>query len=268
MLDHECRLDRAGERTLVEVVVSNETTVDRWVRLTNRLDGRVQPPREDGVPAPGWDDDGYTGVVPAGERLTVGYACAAPPVDPAVEVRDEGRSDGERAETTAADAVRALEDGAPPADAVPADETAPPDPVASMVETLDDPAGATDGGRAEPPSPGGDDEPTPSVRSAGDVPDETGDAAAASGDGPPAAVESWLDAVESRVEDAERLADGDLSAAARVAEARGGADEAAALAETLSADERTLRALAERAARLAERADETDVPAAALRSLS
>lgn len=284
VLDHECRLDRAGERTLVEVVVKNETTVDRRVRVDNRLDARVEPPREGGAPAPGWDEDGWTGVVPADGRLTLGYACASPPADPAVAVTDEGRPDDETAAATPRDAVRLLGDAAPPVEAVPDAEDPDPDPpapVAAMTERLDGDAPASDASAADTEASDGssvdpdvrDDSPAVPTRSGDSV--TTGDAETPvrpdSHDGDdslPDAVASWLDEVTDRVDDAERVASGDLATVARVAEARGGAAATAALAGTLAADERALRALAARAERLADRAAGVEVPAEALRRLS
>jgi hypothetical protein len=274
VLDHDCRLDRVGERTLVEVAVTNETAVDRRVRVENRLDGPVEPPREGGSPAPGWDDDGYTGVVPADDRLTLGYACRAPPTEPAVAVHDEGRPDDERDETTAADAARLLGDGAPPADAVPVEGDGvtsddPPAPVAAMAETLDGPSDGSPDGAAEPSTPVEvrDD---PVDRDADDPTVTDPASSAPTDDDPdlPPAVETWLDDAAGRVDDAETLATGDLAAVARVAEARGGAEGAVALADALAADERALRALAARAERLADRAADAAVPVEALRSLS
>lgn len=304
MLAHECRVDRAGDRTLVEVVVANETTVDRRVRVENCLDGRVEPPRENGVPTPGWDDEGYTGVVPANGRLTLGYACAAPPTDPPVAVRDEGRpAEGDDAdEPTAADAVRLLDDHAPPADAVPVDGAEasdpatngdtdgssadePPAPVTAMVDRLDegdatsdtapadgtepaDAAPATDSTgpneRAEPSAvpPDAISPPEPTEEAADPSPSE-----AAPDDLPPAAA-SWFADVRGRVADAETLAAGDLAAVARVVDERGGAAEAAALDAALADDEERLRALATELEALADRAAEAAVPVAALRRLS
>jgi hypothetical protein len=279
VLDHECRLDRAGERTLVEVVVENETTVDRRVRVANRLDAPVEPPREGGAPAPGWDEDGWTGVVPADGRLTLGYACASPPAEPAVTVTDEGRPDDETAAATPRDAVRLLGDAAPPAEAVPDAEDPDPDPpapVAAMTERLDEDAStagdapaadaeASDGASADPGVP--DDSPTVPAQSDGTETPARPDGN--DGDDPlPAAVASWLDGVTGRVDDAERVASGDLATVARVAETRGGAAATAALAGRLAADERALRALAARAERLADRAAGVEVPAEALRRLS
>jgi hypothetical protein len=323
VLDHESRVDRVGDRTLVEVVVENATTVDRRVRVENRLDGRVEPPRESGVPAPGWDEDGYAGVVPADDRLTLGYACAAPPADPPVAVHDEGRPDDEADETTAADAVRLLGDHAPPADAVsveagrdgaatgqedvagdggttraegavgdegangaddsssdaasaPSQSTdSPPEPVAAMVDRLDDWRAATgstattdgvpdvDGSARDGPAPA-----DPSPPPAADPAEPRDERTPTAPDDLPPAVASWVADARARVADAEALAAGDLQTVARVAEERGGAAEAAALAERLDDDERALRALAAAAEDLADRAAAAEVPVAALRRLS
>jgi hypothetical protein len=77
-------LDRADGVTLVRLFVESPRRCR--VRIENRLDGPVWPPRRRGQPAAGWDDDGYTGVVPADGLLTVGYSTSAPPDEPPAEV--------------------------------------------------------------------------------------------------------------------------------------------------------------------------------------
>ena len=111
-------LDDRGDVRLVTVELRNPDPVDRRVRVDNRLDGPVLPPRRAGVPDPGWDQDGFTGVVPASGRLSLGYACPAPPGRPPVSVVDEGRA-SERPTDDTETAVRELADPRPPADAVP-----------------------------------------------------------------------------------------------------------------------------------------------------
>jgi hypothetical protein len=119
---------RENGTTLVELVLVNDGPARR-VRVDNELDGPVHPPRTDGVPAEGWDEDGFEGTVDAGDRLALGYAMPAPPADPPVSVEWLGPPDGEapRIEdhpavpqlTATADGVaRALEDPRPPRDAV------------------------------------------------------------------------------------------------------------------------------------------------------
>jgi hypothetical protein len=112
------QIDGRDDVTLVTVDLRNPSPVDRRVRVTNRLDGPVLPPRRAGVPAAGWDESGFAGVVPAGGRRALGYACPASPRRPPVSVIDEGRSSDEPTDAVA-DAVRALGDPRPPGDAVP-----------------------------------------------------------------------------------------------------------------------------------------------------
>ncbi|ELZ95064.1 hypothetical protein C440_08307 [Haloferax mucosum ATCC BAA-1512] len=131
-----------GDVALVTVKFDNDAPVDRRVRLRNRLDGPVLPPRRDGVPASGWDDDGFEGTVPAESTIALGYACPAASLvsgtgsesvfhpdsdlDPStvVDIDVLGRADevsaSRRDISTAADVVRELGTSRPPADAVPA----------------------------------------------------------------------------------------------------------------------------------------------------
>jgi hypothetical protein len=111
-------LDGREDVVLVTVDLRNTSPVDRCVRVTNRLDGPVLPPRRAGVPESGWDDEGFAGVVPADGRRSLGYACPALAKRPPVSVVDEGRADGDES-GTAAIAVRELGDPRPPSDAVP-----------------------------------------------------------------------------------------------------------------------------------------------------
>jgi hypothetical protein len=111
-------LDGRDDVVLVTVDLRNPSPVDRRVRVTNRLDGPVLPPKRSGVPESGWDDDGFDGVVPADGRRSLGYACPAPAKRPPVSVTDEGRDDGD-VSSTAVGAVRDLDDPRPPSDAIP-----------------------------------------------------------------------------------------------------------------------------------------------------
>jgi hypothetical protein len=121
----------------VELVVRNPTAIARRFRIGNRLDGPVWPPRREGVPAAGWDDGGYEGVVEAEDRRALGYAsplqsgespaeaedspAEAPSEPPAELVWTERAGDSESpdAEATPEEVVRSLGDPRPPADAVP-----------------------------------------------------------------------------------------------------------------------------------------------------
>jgi hypothetical protein len=341
VLEHDWSVEEVDDATLVEVVVRNPTAVARRVRVVNRLDGPALPPRREGVPEPGWSDDGYEGTVPPNDRLTLGYACAAAADDPPVDVIDAGHTSGEDGEgegTTpdAADAVRLLGDHAPPADALPdaGDGTngggsvesvasdgastgaptdrpapatdAPPTPVVDMLDCIDDGDGRAAAGR-----PASDGETSPVRPSTDETRDGVADPEARNGasgpagsagtphsgngpanaggprsdvdrgeggrsnvgDGPtdadlPDDVASWIATVEGRVEHGERLTGASVVEAAAVVDDRGGVGAVASLSDRLAADERALRALAERVDELADRAAAADVPVEALRRLS
>jgi len=249
-------IDREGV-SFVRATVENPAPIDRRVRVENRLDSAVLPPRRDGVPEEGWDEDGFVGTVPAGGARTLGYACEAPPTHPPVAVSGRGRvDDADESDPSAADVVRKLGRAAPPGDAVPSagNETSAGDDGSASVDP-------------EPPSP--DPEPLPAAADDRTAP---ADAGAPEGDGDEevdaAAAEAWLDAVEARVELGERLTGASLATATDAVADAGGIDAVADLPETLAADAATLDAVAGRAARLAERARETDVPAEALGELA
>jgi len=232
-------LDGRDDVVLVTVQLRNPSPVDRRVRIDNRLDGPVLPPRRAGVPEPGWDDEGFVGVVPADGRRALGYACPAPGTRPPVAVTDEGRAAEAAATATADAAVRGLEESRPPVDALPAAS-----PSAGATEPTDEDEVATDG------AAGGPDETTLA----------TDDGAA------PQAVKTWLTAVERRVERGERLTDASVETATTALDEGGG--EVAELDTRVADDVAALRTVAERAATLADRAAAVDVPVEALRRLA
>ena len=128
MVTLDCRAESRAEISLVTLVVENSTETARRVRVANRLDGPVWPPRREGVPEAGWDDGGFEGVVAPGASRALGYASPAPPADPPAELvwtERAGETEAERSPDTFDDdatpegIVRALGDPRPPADAVP-----------------------------------------------------------------------------------------------------------------------------------------------------
>lgn len=185
------------DAALVAVVVESETPTPRAVHVVPQVDGSVHPPRRQGMPAPGWADGRFEGVVPAAGRLSVGFA-AGDPGDPPVAVVDRGRADGTGGEDPSpTDLLRALGSPAPPRDAVP------------------------DG--AETTRPTGSDDCDPDERQAG--------AAEARDHRPPAPVTDWLDAVDARVDGAAPADGGPPTAlAADEAALRAVASRASALA--------------------------------------
>ncbi|ELZ57901.1 MULTISPECIES: hypothetical protein [unclassified Haloferax] len=254
---------------LVSVRVDNDAPVDRRVRLRNRLDGPVLPPRRAGVPEPGWDDEGFEGVVPAGSTVALGYAVPlSPPGDRdaeavdadslpehAVDVETLGRADesDEAADSTPEGAIRSLGSARPPADAVPV--SADPSPTVSAPET---PESAPDTAGDERSTPS--EQPTDADVSAAVEPREPRDHETQRPSEP-----ASLAAVERRIDLAERLDGASVAdAAAALSETERGVDAL----ESLDADRERLRRLAARATALADRAADADPDVDALRRLA
>ena len=152
----------------------NSSSATRRVRVGNRLPGPVRPPRREGVPAAGWDDGGFEGVVPPHERRALGYASPVAAdesvgadsggdftADPPATLVWSERAGASAAETdpdafadeaTPEGVVRALGDPRPPADAVPASDDASerdapvPEPVESWLSAVEERARSADGG--------------------------------------------------------------------------------------------------------------------------
>jgi hypothetical protein len=256
MVTLEYDQERTDGVTLVRVYVEASTT--RRVRVENRLDGPVWPPRRHGQPAAGWDEAGFEGVVGADDRLVAGYATPAAPADPPVELVADEPADGEPTgfetdapdvDASAAGVVRSLGDPLVPRDAVPVpDPEFPTDDVAVDLDT--DPA--TDG---DPATHGHDDPATnghDALATDGDIDerDAHGEAPESATEGArapdtalvvPGAVRAWLSDVE-----------------ARVAAVENGADPDAGLETAVASDRRALARVARRAAALSERIERAD----------
>ncbi|AFK17970.1 hypothetical protein E6P09_04250 [Haloferax mediterranei ATCC 33500] len=281
---------------LVTVRFDNAAPVDQRVRLQNRLDGPVLPPRRAGVPAPGWDDDGFEGVVPAESTVALGYACPLSPsgpdlsgdVDPAtvVDIDVLGRADetDEQDRSTAADAIRELGASRPPADAVPAptsespstaDSTVVPESEASVRGPTDaDVAaavadthgeGESDCSESETVGPSAPSATPPAVDAAQIDSDATADPIPTAPDADQHLDSSFLAAVARRIELAEQLDGASVDAAAT---ALSTSDASIEDVESLDADRAQLRRLAERATTLADRAADADPDIEALRRLA
>jgi hypothetical protein len=230
--------EQAGDVTLVRVHLRNERPTDRRVRLRNRLDGPVLPPRRQREPEAGWDRDGVTAVVPAGSATALGYACPAPPAEPPVTAADVGDPDGSETGTPSEqpvdEALRRLGDARPPRAVV----------------------GGEDGAS--------DRETSKSCRS-GDEPPVS--CCPSRADHPPGVVDV-LAPFEERVETVEALGLASVPEAAALLEANGGVAGIERMGEQLLDDAAALRALAVEATALAARAEAATPPTEALRRLS
>jgi hypothetical protein len=241
---------RTAETTFVTVRVTNDHPCERPVRVDNRLDGAVRPPRRDGVEEPGWDAAGVTTPVPGGGTVSLGYACHAPPLEPPISVRVD--SSGATTDSPVDRALRSLGDHAPPRAAIPAR-------VDAVTETPADPDSESGLESDAELDPEAENEPqsdacTPASSCAGDATDDAPSSAPT-----PAVVAAWFRAIDARVDTADRLT-GPVAEATPVVASLGGRRGVATLAATLDRDASALRAVAERALSLAARVEETDLP--------
>ncbi len=276
-----------GGVTLVSLLVTSEAS--ERVRVTNCLDGPVWPPRRQGLPEEGWDEDGYEGRVAADERLVLGYACPADPAEPPARVTSLGASDT-GGTVTAREVVRTLGDPSPPRDAVSDGGTGTFDsrdtsaPETRGTSGLDGHgAGDPDGTGARVPDDGAtgdgngslDDWEWPGANGGFDA----DGADERDSDGQPAcgdtveeergAVEAWLADAESRVERAERLAGvSSVSEASAAVSELGGPDDVTRLPARLDEDRERLREVADRCESLASRLEDVSVPVETLTRLA
>jgi len=254
-----CTASRENGVTLVTGRVENPGDARR-VRLTSRLDGPLWPPRRQGVPADGWNDDGFECVLAADEVRPLGVASPAPPADPPlavaetepVDADDDGGVDPRVAvpamDSTADGVVRTLGAPRPPRDAVP-------------TPGVDGDTQSSGSRESEPPSSGFGDTERPAA--VADVGGDESDVGRSGTSAKPEAVtaDAELDAVADRVEAADRL-----SATTRVPAATaalwevGGVAGVRDLDAQLSRDAERLSRLAARALDLADRAEAVTVP--------
>jgi hypothetical protein len=267
--------ESVGGVTLVSFRLENERTVDRRVRLRNRLDGPVLPPRRQREPEAGWDSEGLTAVVPAGSTGAYGYACPAPQDEPPVAIAQIGPPDdpvagGERTDNgdRVADVIRRLGDARPPRAAVGARTT-------------------SDGEKAETTTgedehEGGNETVALEIAAPDEAPPEDGECGVEQrpwkndlGRTDPAArpqlpsnLVTTLAPYRRRVETVEALGLASVTEATALLEANGGLDGIEGVGNRLDADAAALRALAVEATALAARAEAATAPVGALRRLS
>lgn len=235
-MELDCETARTDEVTLVTAWLQNERATDRRVRLRNRLDGPVLPPRRNGEPEPGWDRDGVTIVVPGGERIALGYACPAEPESPPATVEWVDADDESGRESPVAEAMRRLGDARPPR-AVLGGEPESTEKSENEAE------------QARPcPADRPNREPTPEEM--------------------PPDVETLLRPYRERVERVEALGAADVPTAADLLETGGGLADVEAMGTDLDDSAVALRALAAEATALAARAEAATPPTETLRRLS
>ena len=72
---------RRNDVTFVRVVIQNDRNTAQIVKLRNRLDGPVWPPRFGNVTAPEWNGQTWEKEVGPGQQIGLGYACPEPVAD-------------------------------------------------------------------------------------------------------------------------------------------------------------------------------------------
>jgi hypothetical protein len=226
-------LDTAGDVTLVHVAVRSDVT--RAVRIENELSGPVWPPRTQGQPLPGWDEDGYVGTVVPESPLLLGYATPAEPAEPPVSLAVDANPGTVDEELTPAALVRVLGEAGPPRAAVP--ELARNGTDADTADGPEDPS-CPEAGTVHQRHTGDE---TNSDRSCRD--------ATAGPSTLPPALDSWLAAVEERVARCEAQA----GPAATTTDAGAGTAPDADIASQLAADRAAVADLQDRTEALVTR---------------
>lgn len=288
-VDLSWSVERDDAVRFVACRVHNAAAVPRRVRVRNRIDGPVLPPRRSGVPESGWDAAGVTLRLEPNERRGVGFAVVASTdgrtADPPVEIAAVDPIDDRDAPAVTADAaVRSLGDHRPPRDVLADPERAEPAVTAgtdpgtripeSPAETGDADERAADASAEDhgPAQPGDRDAPRSPTDCTGDPTNRRGSRSRSDDRGTvPAGVDALgdrLERVERRVDRAERLTDADLGTATEAVGRLGGVAAVASLEERVANDAAALRRLSERASSLAARAEATDVPTDALERLA
>ncbi|AEN07046.1 hypothetical protein [Halolamina sp.] len=230
---------RASGVTLVAIRLQNERAADRTVRLENQLDGPVLPPRRQGEPEQGWDREGVTKRIPAGDEAALGYACPADATDPPVVVESVEAAGEPANDELVAQAIRQLGDARPPRSVL--GET--PE---SEQEPAKGPTGSPNEGQG-----GAESHPTEAPPNA-----------------LPAGAGALLQPYRERLETVEALGVASVPEATGLLETNGGLAGIEQMGSGLTADAAALRALASEATALAARAETASLPTASLRKLS
>jgi len=232
----ECDHETVAGVTLVTCRLTSDATSRVTVEPTH--DDPIWPPRRQGVPEQGWEDDRWIGLVPADGVRALGYATPADPDGaPARIAATEPPADDEA--VTARDVIRSLGDPAPTRDAVP--------PTDAETRSVSEETGANPG----------DDTGTDTFDVA------SSDLATPRNGGRPDTSTNTtdLDAIETRLWTARDLADVSTVAEASAAvERAGGIGAVRDLADQLADDRARLASVEERASRLAAEAEAVSVP--------
>ncbi|WP_336326735.1 DUF7857 domain-containing protein [Halovenus sp. HT40] len=245
--------------TLVELVVTAERS--ERVRIESKL-SPVWPPRRQGRPEAGWDGERFEGRVEADDRLVVGFASPAEPVEPPVDLQTEPPAEDDDIDPR--DVIRALGDGVPPRDAVPAGDSPTHDETAA-VSTVSPADNAESAGIGRKEDEAGDRLESSPASTEGE-PGAEPEAGANNGKNAvptalPPAVEAYFEALDRRITAAEQLADpGTVDQAREAVTAAGGIEAVGGLERQLRADRARLERVETRQQTLASRLEAVEIP--------
>lgn len=241
--------ERQDGVTLVTATVasdSDDQSTPTRIRVEHRLDGSIWPPRRQGQPAAGWDDDGFEGVVPADGHLSIGFASPAEPADQplALTAAEPATRQDDEMDTSEA-IVHGLGDPSPPS-LIEAEQRTD-----GETTIVGDACQCHDTDRIQ-----SEDALAPALNGGNEA------------DSLPPALDEWFSAVEGRIDRAERLqGDAAVDDAATALGNCGGIEGAQALDDHLATDVELLRTIERRAAALADCAESTSVSTDALEHL-
>lgn len=113
MVAVETNAERTNEVTTVRVVITNTHSTPQTVRLRNRLEGPIWPPRRNSVVDPRWDDGIWEATIRPHRSRGIGFASPAPPTDPLVEVVSSERQEADDPVRSASVVLADLDDWCP-----------------------------------------------------------------------------------------------------------------------------------------------------------
>lgn len=259
-MDIDWTSESVGGVTLVSVRLRNHRAVPRRVRLRNRLDGPVLPPRRQREPEAGWDRSGVSAVVPARSTTACGYAC------PATLTEHSGSADEAPVEIVD---VHALEDAEKVGDEKPIAEGSVSKAIRRLGDArppravLGEPVTPNDGAQFPSQEPPERDTEQPAASASQNDKSKRSQQSALSPD-----VDERLNPYRNRIQTVEALSLASVSESTAVLDTTGGIVGLERMGTALDADAASLRALAAEATALAARAEAATPPLGALRRLS
>lgn len=113
MVEVDATAERVDDVTFVQATVTNTRGTPQSVRVESTLEGDIWVPHRGDFPAPEWDGNCWEKGILPGETCGFGFASAADPVEPPVEIVSVERVSAENLETVE-EVLASLDDAVPP----------------------------------------------------------------------------------------------------------------------------------------------------------